>query len=76
MITPQRLQELRDRGILNELYQSGMITPKPFIALEVALKVAALTKLKHTHGKAVRLVATQLRLHTKTVYAHHKLFDK
>jgi hypothetical protein len=76
MITIQRLEALSNQGILDELYQSGMITPKVIIALQATLKVNALVATRMKRGLAVKQVATSLRCTPKTIYAYIKMFKR
>ena len=75
-MTLTTLEDLRNRGILNDLYSAGIITPKAFLMLEAALKVRDLTRQGVKNGQAVRMTAELLRCTPKTVYKYLSRFEK
>ena len=62
------LQQLKDRGLLAELYREGVINEKPMVLLETRHKVDDLMRAGKSHGEAVRITASLLSVSRRTIY--------
>lgn len=62
------LEDLKRRGILDKLYQLGIINAKGYIMLEVRHKVADLMRQGLSRGQAVNHTAKAMRYTTRNIY--------
>ena len=61
---------LKNEGILEKMYQLGIISPVVFKGLEARLKVGQLKRQGMRPGPAVKRVATMLGCHPKHIYTY------
>ena len=71
--TVDTLRELKDNGSLDFLYRKGLISPKPFQAINIYFKVESLSNIMNKHN-AVITVSTDTHLSIRTIYRHLSLF--
>ena len=68
MIATAFLQQLKDRGFLDILYQEGFINHKAYLTLEVRNKVDSLMRQGLSRGRAIKKVSEEVRLTTRMIY--------
>ncbi len=61
---------LKNKGLLSQLYEAGIITPTVIKSVEARLKVHALIMQGFKKSEACRRVANMLGCHPKHVYTY------
>ena len=64
------LEDLKRRGILDDMYQLGLVGHKAYMMLEIRHKVNDLMAQGLSRGQAVNKTADSVGLHRVTIYKY------
>ena len=69
MAVPTELLEwMEHKGVLDKLFQEGIISYKIYMMLPIRRKIDSLMRSGNSHGEAVKHVASELHMSRQNIY--------